>query len=146
MGGKIGKIKVVLIFIFALLTFVAVRASSAYSVTIDEIHSDNYPQIQLRFKLAGSVENLVARHFSIYENGKINNGPIVLLPPKSPNNKIDLFIFLDRSGNTKDYESIIKSNLKSLVNYMKNSGVDLEVKMIDFGSTDLPQNTDIRTF
>ena len=137
----------VLIFIFALLTFVIVRAADpAYSVTIEEINSENYPQIQLSFKLTGSVENLVARHFSIYENGKINNGPIVLLPPKNPNNKIDLFIFLDRSGNTKSYESIIKSNLKSLVHYMKNNEVDLDVKMIDFGSTDLPQNTDIKTF
>ncbi|MBU0577438.1 VWA domain-containing protein [Patescibacteria group bacterium] len=134
------KTNIVFAILFVLITVVIVKASTLYTVAVEEEDISSFPQVQLSLKITGDTSNLFARHFHVSENGERNNGPIVILPPDSSNNKIDLFILLDQSGNTENYQSIIRSNLKSLILYMENQGVDLKVNITAFSSSDTPQD------
>jgi len=133
------KLKLPLLILFGILVvaFIA-RAEDSYVVTLDPLTVNAFPAIplSLNINLNGAMAtNLYARHLGISEKGIRNDGAFVVLPPKSPNPKMDLFILLDRSGNAKPYEALIKGNLKSLVRALKAS-TDLQVFINSFGNND----------
>jgi hypothetical protein len=149
LSGKIfNKLNIAIIFaVVFFIAFIVKAASSPYSANISGIDTSAYPMVRLNVDLSAGMEtNLTARNFSVIENGKKNNGPIVILPPGTYNNTIDLFILLDRSGNTKAYDKIIKSNLRALVRYMKDKNVNLNIKLATFGSTDKSYSLDLQNF
>ena len=125
-----------LIIVVFLSTILFVNAGSTFNVTIKELDTNDFPRVQLTVEINGDTDGLSPTNFQIHENGELNKGPIVMLPPKSLNNKIDLFILLDKSGNTKEYQSIIKANIKALVKYMKSNEVDLEVHITEITVND----------
>jgi len=143
---KINKLNIGFILLFTLITIVIVKASSPYTVSVEEEDINAFPQVQLSLNISGDTEGLVAKHFYVSENGEKNNGPIVVLPPDSPSNKIDLFVLMDNSGNTEKYQSIIRSNIKALILYMQNQGVDLKVYFTVFDSSDVPQDETYETY
>jgi len=87
MTKKLRKKSIGLIILFTLITIVMVKASTPYSVTVNETNISAFPQVQLNLDINGNTDNLFARHFYIAENGERNHSPIILLPPKSPSNE-----------------------------------------------------------
>jgi hypothetical protein len=126
--------------VLTLFAFIAVKASSSCSISFKKINTGSFPMVQLDLNISGETSGLFAKNFSISENGKVNNGPIILLPPKPFNNKIDLFVLLDTSGNTQLYEPIIQSNLRSLMDYMEALGIDYNIYLTSFGYSDSPED------
>jgi len=149
MKQSINKIIGVVLLALTLTTAIVVRANTEYSVVMDALQITAFPRIQLSFGVngqSGMVTDLLAKNFSIKEDGKSNNGPLVVLSPATPNDKIDLFILIDRSGNTENFESVIKSNVRSLVKHMSDSGADLKIYLQSFGNSDTPQDSSPHEF
>ena len=146
MFGKIfSKLNLVIAFCIAFLIVFLVYAYSPYSATIHDIDVSEFPKVRLSISV-NADEKLVAKNFSIIENDKKNNGPIVVLPPNTFNKTIDLFILIDKSGNTKKYDKIIKGNLNALIKYMQDKGVDLNVKLVTFGSSGTSYDLDLKNY
>jgi hypothetical protein len=120
--------------------------ADTYSVTLDPLAITAYPAIPLSLDIQENgkpVQNLTARHFQISENGKQNNGPLVVLQPHAPNAKMDLYILLDRSGNAQKYESLVKANLKGLFRAEMSQGIDLRIFINSFGNGDTAMQTNL---
>jgi len=150
MFGKIfNKLNIVIAFCIASFLAILAYAYNPYSADINDIDVSAYPMVRLDISLSSHPADegdLVAKNLSIIENGKKNNGPIVVIPPGSYNNTIDLFILLDRSGNTKKYDKIIKSNLRALIKYMQDKSVDLNIKLVTFGSSGASYDLDLKKY
>ncbi len=137
------KFNITVSLFFVLLVTIITYASNPYSVEIENIDVGTFPVVQMDLSMtdnSGLNSAFFGKNFSVFESGKQVNGPIIVLPPGSYNNKIDLFILLDKSGATDNYEDIIKSNIKSLVKYMLDKGVDLNVKISSYDSSDNSYN------
>ena len=130
--------------ILLLLVGVVVKAGTMYTVTLDPVQIDAFPRVQLTFSI--NDNSLLGRDFLIKENSEDNTGPIVVLQPKATNNKIDLFLLIDKTGNTKKYEQVIKNNINALVVHMKNKGVDGKIYIQTLNNSDTPQNIQIDQF
>ncbi len=131
---KIRSIKNIgLVIIFTLITIVVVKAGTDFNVSVKDIDTSAFPQVKLSMTISGNNDKLYARHFSVNELGERNMGATLLLPPSSTKSAIDLKILLDKSGNTAQYESIIKGNLKNLIQYYKDQGVNINITLNSFG-------------
>ena len=138
------KKKSLFLFLLLLLTSLVVKAGSTYTINLDPLKIDAFPRVQLTF--TASENNLFAKNFLIKEDGEDNTGPIVVLSPKNTNNKIDLFLLIDTTGNTQKYKQIIQNNIQALVLYMKHKGVDGQIYIQTLSSSDSPQSINISQF
>lgn len=94
-----------------------------------------FPQVQLSFRLEGG-ENLAARDFVILEEGKQNTSPLVVLPPGPVKSKTNLYLFIDTSKRAHRSEEIIRQNVRGLIEYIHQSGGDVQVKLYPFSGRD----------
>lgn len=122
-----------LVIIFTLITIVVVKAGTDFNVSVKDIDTSAFPQVRLSITISGNNDKLYARHFSVNESGERNMGATLLLPPSSEKSAIDLKILLDKSGNTKQYESIIKGNLKNLIHYLEDQSLSVNITLHSFG-------------
>lgn len=122
-----------LVILFTLITIVVVKASTGFTVSVKDVDTSAFPQVKLSMTISGNSDKLYARHFLVNESGERNIGATLLLPPSSSKSAIDLKILLDKSGNTKQYESIIKGNLKNLINYYEDQNISINVTLSAFG-------------
>lgn len=139
-----------LLFFITLFTVVIVRADSPFTVTINQVRTSKFPHVIVALTITENgapASNLTPKNIVIKEGGgEVNNGPLVLLPPGQSPTKIDLFILLDTSGNTMDYEEVIKGNLKALAQHLNDVGVDLNLKLLTFGGNDTAYSLDVQSF
>lgn len=122
-----------LVTLFTLITIVVVRASTGLNVSVKEIDVSEFPRVQLGINISGNNDELYARHFSVTESGEKNIGGTLVIPPSSVKTAIDLRILLDKSGNTAQYESIIKGNLKNLIEYLEGQYSSVNITLNSFG-------------
>lgn len=137
-GRMFKKLNIAVVFCIVFFVVIVVKAATPYSADISNLDTSAYPMVRFNIDLSkypNGVTNLTGRNFSIFENEIKNTNPIVVLPPGAYNNKIDLIILLDRSGNTKNYEQIIKTNLKALVRYLTDKKADLNIRFASFSSS-----------
>jgi len=116
--------------LFSILLIIGVKASDIFTVSVTTFNDSEFPRVQVAMQISGDKTDLMAKDIDIEEGGIINIGPKVLLPPHNKPSQIDLHIMVDTSGNTSDQEGLIKSNLKSLVQYIydleMNAGITIE--------------------
>lgn len=149
MKKLITRFNIGILFFITLFTVVIVRADSPFSVTIHQVKSSEFPQVIVALDIyenGSPASNLTPKNIQIKEGGEVNNGPLVLLPPGASPNKIDLFILLDRSGNTKDHEEVIKGNIKALAQHLNDMEIDLNIKLLTFGGNDTAYSLDVQSY
>ena len=133
---RLFKPKTIGLTVISLLMLVAVvKASSPYGVSVKKFNDTEFPRVQVSMEVSGDTVGMTAKHFEILEAGKMNNGPRILLPPHSAPHSIDLYTLIDTSGRTAEQENLIKNNLRALVNYFFDLGIDLRIILSDFQGT-----------
>ncbi|MBN1259019.1 VWA domain-containing protein [Candidatus Peregrinibacteria bacterium] len=128
-------LKYSLLLILPMIAIIAAQANAPYNVSVTDVDVSEFPRVRLSVSVNdenGTVTSLRAENFGIMESGKRNTGSLVVLPPAQPNTKIDLFVLLDRTGNTRNFASVIRANLKALVRYLHARGADVNIMFSAF--------------
>ena len=118
--------------LLSVLLAIIVKASSPYTVSVKKINDAEFPRVQVAMEVSGDTSGMTAKHFEVLEQGKMNDGPRVLLPPKNAGNRIDLYILLDDSANAVTESELIKQNLSALINYCFDLKIDLRIILSTF--------------
>lgn len=139
-----------MISLFLVLTItIIVYASNPYSAEVVNVDAGLFPLVTLDVSIndhSGLNSVFTGSSISLMEKGEPVHGPMVVLPPGTYNNKIDLAILLDKTGTTKNYEQIIKSNISALITAMTENGVDLTINLVSFDSGDTPYDFALKTY
>jgi hypothetical protein len=138
MFKKFSKTIIGLSLTLLLLIVIAVKASSVYNINTNSVDTRQFPGVLMDFEILENPQNLFAKHIDIVENGQSLHGPKVLLPPADNTSKLDLFILLDASGNTKFYESVIRSKMDALSTYLEFLGTNVKYYVSVIRDSDSP--------
>ncbi len=132
------------LFLLSLLAFA--YAETPYAVLPGDLDTRAFPSVELILRM-GKELNVVPSDLTLAENGAPNHGPLLLIPPGEPVGpdkavkKIDFFILLDKSGNSKPFESTVKSNLRAMAEDLALRKVDAKLILLTVGGSDSLQGS-----